>query len=140
MPPRCIGAVLTNKMAYYHVWFATKKRKWLLQGDVEPYIKRVIGEIAKSKGIRLLDYETVVDHVHLLLEVELDEDLSSVVKLLKGISSRRVFQEFPELKMDAETNNFWQKHYGSKTVEIGALAVTKEYVRTQKERLDKFER
>ncbi len=52
----------------YHLWFATKNRKWLLLGDVENAAKEYIRQVAMEKGIRLLECETMVDHVHLLLE------------------------------------------------------------------------
>ena len=59
--------------------------------------------------------------------------------LLKGASSRKVFQRFPELKLDAGVNHFWQKRYGSKVIEPRVLATVSGYIRTQKERLEKFE-
>ncbi|MBI4298140.1 MAG: IS200/IS605 family transposase [Chloroflexi bacterium] len=107
---------------------------------MEAYIKQTIGEIGNDKGIRLLDYEAVIDHVHLLIEIGADENLSAVVKLLKGTSSRRVFQKFAELKLDARTSNFWQRRYGSKIVEPNSLSTVSKYIRTQKERLEKYER
>ncbi len=125
---------------YYHVWFATKNRKWLLQGDVQEYAKEMLVRIAQEKGLRLLEYETVVDHVHLLLELGPEESLSKALNLLKGTSSRKVFQQFPDLKLDAGVNHFWQKRYGSKIVEPNALPKVSGYIRTQNERLEKFDR
>jgi REP element-mobilizing transposase RayT len=59
---------------------------------------------------------------------------------LKGVSARRLFEAFPELKLDAHTNHFWQQGYGSKLVAPGALNATKRYIQTQWERTDSFER
>jgi REP element-mobilizing transposase RayT len=59
----------------------------------------------------LLECEAIVDHVHLLLDVADQRRLPRVMNDLKGISARRVFAEFPELKMDAETEHFWQQGY-----------------------------
>ena len=125
---------------YWHVWFATKNRKWLLQGDVEKDMKQAIADVARRHGITLLEHETVVDHVHLLLELERERSLSRVMHLLKGRSSRKVFQRFPELKLDAGVNHFWQRRYGAKSVEPSALATTARYIRTQKERMEHFDR
>ena len=58
--------------------------------------------------------------------------------MLKGASARRVFQEIPELKLDAHTEHFWQKRFGSKLVPPQAIATVKRYVETQKERLEKY--
>ena len=130
--------VVTNESVFYHVWFGTKSRKWLLLGEVEDKIKELIKEIAKDKGIELLACETMVEHVHLLLKVRPSE-LSKVMHLLKGVSSRRIFQAFPELKLDARTLSFWQARYGAKVVPVEALKSIIEYIKTQKDRPEKFE-
>ena len=127
-------------MAYFHVWFATKSRKWLLQGDVREAAKREFSTIALNKRIKLLECEAVVDHVHLLLEVSDRGRLPRIMNDLKGISARHLFEEFPELKLDAETNHFWQQRYGSKLVAPGALDAIKRYIRSQWDRLESFER
>ena len=125
---------------YYHVWFATKKRKWLLQGDVENYVRQVLKDISVERGISLLEHETVVDHVHLLLDVGPKENLSKVMNQLKGASARKVFLRFPELKLDAGTQHLWQKRYGARVVEPEELTQVSSYIRTQKERLEGFDR
>ena len=127
-------------MPLFHVWFATKGRRWLLLGEVQEAAKRELQAVASEKGIALLECEAIVDHVHLLLDVADRRRLPRVMNDLKGISSRRVFATFPELKMDAETEHFWQKGYGKKVVPPAALEATKRYIRTQWERLDGFER
>jgi REP element-mobilizing transposase RayT len=62
------------------------------------------------------------------------------MNLLKGTSARRLFQRFPELKLDAHTLSFWQRGYGSKSVPLTAAVVTATYIRTQWERLEGYER
>jgi len=43
---------------FYHLWFATKRRKWLLQGEVGEEVKRLMSEIAQDKDSALLECET----------------------------------------------------------------------------------
>lgn len=109
-------------------------------GDVQEAAKRELVAIAREKRINLLECEAVVDHVHLLLDVVDKGRLPRVMNDLKGVSARRLFEQFPELKIDARTNHFWQRGYGSKLVPSGALGATKRYIRTQWDRLDGFER
>ncbi len=125
---------------YFHVWFATKRRKWLLQGDVLDAVRVLIPEIALDKGIKLLEFEAIVDHVHLLLDLEDKGALPNAIMNLKGVSAWRIFQRFPELKLDADTSSFWQAGYGSKLVTPGTEEQTRHYIRTQWERLEKYER
>jgi REP element-mobilizing transposase RayT len=52
-------------MKYYHVWFQTKLKKYLLAGGSLP------------------------DHMHLLIGLEGHQGLSWAIKQFKGISSRK---------------------------------------------------
>ena len=131
---------MSNSPTTYHVWFATKRRKWLLQGDVDRMAKDFIHEAAREKGITILECDTAVDHLHLLLQLRPDQTLPKAMNLLKGISSRRLHLAFPELQLDSCSDHFWQRGYNFTIVEPGSLTTRRQYVRTQKERLEKLER
>jgi len=131
---------LVRVVPYYHVWFGTKRRKWLLKGDILAAAKEIVGQIADEKGIRLIESEAIVDHMHLLLVLSAKAELPTTTMLLKGISARRLFEHFPELKLDAHTNSFWQTGYGSKLVPGSALSITRDYIRTQWDRLEDYDR
>ncbi len=127
-------------MLVYHVWFSTKRRKWLLQGDIDDHAEQAIRATAKRDGVRLVECKAAADHVHLMLRLDTPEELPAVMKALKGKSAHVLFQQFPELKRDIGMRNIWQRGYGWKPVKPGAATSTRRYVRTQLERLDKFER
>ncbi len=101
-------------------------------------LKELLREIATQHDIRLVECEAMVDHTHLLLESERGE-LWKAAKKLKGASSRRLFQRFPELKLDGQTNHFWQKGYGAKVIAPHTLESVRRYIRTQQERVDKYD-
>ena len=127
-------------MPLYHVWFGTNRRKWLLQEDVATRAKELILATAAEKGIKLLECETMVDHVHLLLDVADQASLSRAINFLKGVSARRLNQEFPELRLDAGVGHVWQHRYAAKIVAAAAVPAVAGYIRTQWERLEKYER
>jgi REP element-mobilizing transposase RayT len=126
-------------MTIYHVWFATKNRRWLLEGDVEDLVVAELKKVAAQHNIDLLAIGTMIDHVHLLIRLEEGQTLPRCMNLIKGGSARRVFRELPELKLDIGVEHLWQKRYGSKLVPPGAVPAVKRYVVTQKERLEKYE-
>jgi len=111
-----------------------------MQGDIALAARQLLQEIAEEKRIALLECETIVDHVHLLLECSDKSELTRAMHLLKGISARRLFENYPDLKLDASTMHVWQKGYGSKIVSETALASTRRYIQTQWERLESFDR
>ena len=123
----------------YHVWFATKRRSWLLQGDVDSAVRRFIRDVAQEKHIQLLECESAIDHVHVLLRLSEGQRLPGVMNLLKGGSSYRLHRAYPELKLDSGSEHFWQRGYCFAVVEPGSLTARRRYIRSQKERLDKFE-
>lgn len=127
-------------MPLYHVWFATKRRKWLLQGEVAGAALRLIREVAREKGIDLRASETMVDHVHLLIRVEDRTGLSRAMNLLKGVSSRRIFREMPAIKIDAGVASFWQHRYGAKEVPPHAESTVRRYIASQWDRTEKYAR
>jgi len=127
-------------VALYHVWFGTKRRKWLLQGDVAGVVKELMWTVAKEKDVKLIECETMVDHVHFLIEAEDRAHLAKSMNLLKGASSRRLFQRFPDLKLDAGINSLWQHRYAARMVPEPAAAPVGQYMRTQWDRLEKYER
>jgi putative transposase len=123
----------------YHVWFATKRRAWLLQGDIERSVKSFIREVAQERNVQILECESAVNHVHILLRLDESQRLPDIMNQLKGRSSYRLHKAYPELKLDSGSEHFWQRGYGFREVKAGSLTTRRHYVKTQKERLAKFE-
>ena len=96
--------------------------------------------VAAERRIHLMELETMVDHVHLLVRSETAEDLSRNLKLLKGRSAYEVFKAFPELKLDAHVNSLWQDGFMSRVVPGEQVAIVRRYIQTQDERLDSYVR
>ena len=122
-------------MRYYHVWFPTKFRKYMLIDDIDSRIHELFKQIAEEKRILLLASGSLLDHAHILIGLENDQSLSWAVMMLKGSSSRRICQEFKWLKQDFRVNNFWARKYGAKEVETTALQRVANYVLNQKKDL-----
>ena len=103
-------------------------------------VKGLISETALDKGIDLVECEAVVDHVHLLLRLREESDLPAAMKAIKGVSSRKISERFPELKLETGVSNFWQAGYGSKIVPPEAAPAVQRYIQTQWERLEDYDR
>ncbi len=124
----------------YHVWFATKGRRWLLVGELEDTVKTILVDTAREKSINLLECQPMVDHVHMLVGASSSAELSWIMKLLKGRSSYELFQRNSQLKLDAGVNSFWQRGFGARGVPETQLDTVRWYIRTQDQRLEKYER
>jgi len=56
--------------------------------------------------LRILKGVVSGDHVHMHIEYRPSQNISSIVKKLKGRSLRKLQQEFPKLK-----NKYWGRHF-----------------------------
>jgi putative transposase len=77
----------------------------------------------------VIEVETMPDHVHLLVELPPQVAASNLVKILKGLSSRRLRQEFAHL---ARMKCLWAPSYFVSTVGGAPLEVVRRYVENQK--------
>jgi putative transposase len=114
-----------------HVWFSTKGRRQALDGELGDDARRLLAEVAQRAGIRLLETEVAVDHVHLLVALTGTQTLSSVMHQLKGASARAIFLRHPDLKIDLGQHSFWQKGYGFRKVAPEEAARVASYIKTQ---------
>ena len=118
----------------YHVWFGTKWRIPVLQGDIERDVRRLLHENAVRAGVRLVEAETAVDHVHLIVSIPDDKNLSSAMHQIKGACSHAVFLKYPDLKSDMHETALWQKGYSYRRMDTDGLPAARGYVRTQERR------
>jgi putative transposase len=117
--------------SFYHVWFSTKMRRIVLVDEIGAEIKRLLKEVATRAFIQLLEMETAVDHVHLLIRLRPEQTLASAMHQLKGASARFIFVKYPELKLDMGHNSFWQKGYGFRRLDPSEVSGVRRYIRTQ---------
>jgi putative transposase len=74
--------------------------------------------------------EIMSDHVHLLLDVNPDFGVKKAITQLKGVSSRKLRDEFPELK--SKLPCLWTRGKFVSTVGSVSLETVKAYIENQK--------
>ena len=95
-----------------HVVWVTKYRFHVLKGDVQIRCRDLIRQICDAEDIRILKGVVSKDHIHLHLEYRPKTSVSDIVKRLKGRTSRKLQQEFPELGRRYWGRHFWAVGYG----------------------------
>ena len=114
----------------YHVVFCPKYRRKVLNGDIAGRLKQIIAEIAAETQSDVIELEVMLDHVHLLCEVDPQYGIAKFVRLVKGRSSRYLRQEFPKLRSRLPT--LWTNSWFVSTVGGAPLSVIKQYIENQK--------
>ena len=66
-------------------------------------------------GIRIIEGALSADHVHLFVEIPPKHSISDVMRRIKGCTSRKLQQEFPELRNRYWGRRFWARGYFSTT-------------------------
>lgn len=114
----------------YHVVWCPKYRRKVLVQDVDERLKGVLQEVAAETRSEIIEMEIMPDHVHILVEVDPQFGIHSLVKLMKGRSSRVLRTEFLALRKRLPT--LWTNSYFVSTVGGAPLEVIKQYIESQK--------
>ena len=101
-----------SKMSVHLVW-VTKYRYQVLQGDIQQRTRDLIIQICNSENVEILKGVVSKDHVHMHVEYPVSLSISSLVKRLKGRTSRLLQIEFPQLKQRYWGCHFWAVGYGA---------------------------
>lgn len=121
-----------NNIVYsckYHVVFCPKYRRKVLANGVDERLKAIVYQVAGDCRAEIIEME-VMDHVHILCEVDPQFGIHRFVKAVKGRSSRILREEFPWLK--SRLPSLWTNSYFVSTVGGAPLQVIKQYIEQQK--------
>lgn len=122
-----------NNIVYsckYHVVWCPKYRRKVLVGNIEARLKELIKETCVELQSELIELEIMPDHVHLLVEVDPQYGVHTLIKNLKGKTSRILRKEFPVLTTKLPT--LWTNSYFVSTVGGAPMEIIKQYIENQK--------
>ncbi len=95
----------------YHVVWCPKYRKAVLTGELSRRVGELIDVICEENKWLVTSKEIQPDHVHLFVTIPPAVSLATAAKKLKGISARKLFIEFPELKKEFWGGSLWSPSY-----------------------------
>ena len=116
----------------YHIVCPAKYRRVVINEKIDKTIKETCEEISKRYEIKFLEIGTEGDHVHFLVQSTPTYSPTKIVTTIKGIVSRKVFEEHPEVKKQLWGGEFWSDGYFVSTVsKYGNEEVISNYVKSQ---------
>ena len=95
----------------YHIVWITKYRYKMLKGALGVRIRDIIRQVCKELGVKIIKGVVSGNHVHMMVSIPPQLSVSDVVRRMKGRSSYKVQQEFPELKKRYWGRHFWGRGY-----------------------------
>jgi putative transposase len=114
------------------VWI-TKYRYKVLTRNIKIRVREIIAQVAEEMNIRIVNGVVSSDHLHILVSIPPQIAVSEFVQRAKGGSSRRIQQEFPELKKTYWGKHFWGRGYFSTTSGNITDEVINEYINNHME-------
>ena len=117
----------------YHLVWSVKYRRRVLTAEIEQRLKEIFQEIAVTKEFVVQQVEVGgQDHVHIFATAHPKIAPSYIVKMLKGISGRKLFLEFPEIKQKLWNGRLWNPSFYIETVGSISEDVIRQYIDKQK--------
>ena len=114
----------------YHIVFAPKYRRRVFYGQKRREIGAILRQLCEWKGVRIIEAEVCVDHIHMLLEIPPKLSVASFVGFLKGKSSLLIYQKYANMKYRYRNREFWCRGYYVDTVGKNTEKI-KEYIANQ---------
>jgi len=96
-----------------HLIWLTKYRYNVLTRSVGERTRDIIRQVCDSNDIEILRGVVSKDHLHLYVSYPPKLSVSDMVKWMKGRSSRKLQQEFPQLKQRYWGRHFWAIGYAA---------------------------
>ena len=114
----------------YHIVFAPKYRRKVFYREKRKAVGKILRELCEWKGMKIVEAEVCLDHIHMLLEILPKMRISSFIGYLKGKSSTMLYEQFGELKYKYRNREFWCKGYYVDTTGKNSNRIA-EYIKNQ---------
>jgi putative transposase len=116
---------------HVHLVFVTKYRHCVLSEEIYDRMKEIFKKVCEEFEAELQEVNGEKDHVHLLVNYPPKVSISKLVNSLKGVSSRRIRREFPELEKWYWKGTLWSPSYFASSCGGTSLDVVKKYIEAQ---------
>lgn len=116
---------------HVHLVFVAKYRRKVFDGDAIDRMRRMFGKVCEDMGASLVEMDGEDNHVHLLVEYPPKLAVSVLVNSLKGVSSRLLRKERPDLRKRYWKNVLWSPSYFASSCGGAPISIIKQYIEQQ---------
>ena len=116
---------------HVHLVFVAKYRRKVFDGDAIDRMRRMFGKVCEDMEASLVEMDGEDNHVHLLVEYPPKLAVSVLVNGLKGVSSRLLRKERPDLKKRYWKNVLWSPSYFASSCGGAPISIIKQYIEQQ---------
>ncbi len=114
----------------YHLVFVPKRRRSIIYGSLRSELGEIFHELAKRRGIEILEGHLMRDHVHMCVRIPPKFAVSGMVGYLKGKSAIAIARKFKGRQRNFTGEHFWARGYYVSTVGLDE-EIVRNYIRDQ---------
>ncbi len=82
-----------------------RRKKIFKRNDIKFCAENIFKAIASKYKFEIIEMQVMEDHAHFFVSIKPNQDISTLIQYLKGISSKHLREMYPELK--AYGNKLW---------------------------------
>ena len=116
---------------HVHLVFVTKYRKDVFTKPMLDAMEGMFKKVCLDFEAELTEFNGEDDHVHLLINYPPKVAVSNLVNSLKGVSSRHLRKDFPEIKNKLWGGSLWSPSYFASSCGGAPLEIIKQYIEQQ---------
>jgi putative transposase len=112
--------------------FVTRYRYRIFDGDALNRLRAIFSEVCTDFEAELVAMDGEDNHVHLLVNYPPKHSISALVNSLKGVSSRMLRRERPDLRPRYWKGVLWSPSYFAASCAGAPIGILKAYIEQQK--------
>jgi putative transposase len=116
---------------HVHLVFVAKYRRKVFDLDAIDRLRLMFDKVCESFEASLVEMDGEDNHVHLLVEYPPKVAVSALVNSLKGVSSRLLRKERPDLRKRYWKNMLWSPSYFASSCGGAPIGIIKQYIEQQ---------
>lgn len=116
---------------HVHLVFVAKYRKKVFDGDSIDRLRKIFDGVCVDFGAELMEMDGEDNHVHLLVEYQPKVSVSALVNSLKGVSSRMLRKERPDMQDRYWKGVLWSPSYFAASCGGAPISIIKQYIEQQ---------
>jgi putative transposase len=116
---------------HVHLVFVAKYRRKVFDGDAIERLRHMFGRVCADFEATLVEMDGEDDHVHLLVEYPPKVSVSGLVNSLKGVSSRMLRKERPDIANRYWKNVLWTPSYFAASCGGAPISIVRQYIEQQ---------
>ena len=116
---------------HIHLVFVAKYRKKVFTKEHIEALNDIFGKVCQDFEAELVEIDGESDHVHLLVNYPPKVSVSSLVNSLKGVSSRLLRKNYPDIRKFYCKGVLWSKSYFASSCGGAPISIIRQYIEQQ---------